>query len=545
MNDQLSPNNDSDIDPSSDFPRLSITEAPHGFLCLSELNSDGATVTVKPWEGIVPGQRFWLSIGRYPTPPEQSPVPILDIYSGEPLTSDEAINGISRKITSQQLASLPEIRTLLLMLKISLNGSENEEDATIFPHRDVTAIKKLFDKTNFTGNLNDWKQGADFNAEDLTHIEVDSNYLLRYTQTDIVEKVEKTILYKDFKGLIPNRNYALVICTHDLPPNHTGNIGVSTNDGPIDYKSVAGHFWTVHKFNNLSITSASTQIRISIRTHTHSHTSFDMDDITLFMEELPIPEISHTQTNLLFLNTVGSEGITFNIAPWGSLPGQKVWLTAYHDRIPYPLLKAHPLTDDEAENGLSVVFHPEDLLSLSNHTPLTFILDITEDGSVAKNEATTFKVLTPKLITDFVSRTTFTAGNLDHWVVERPGPDSSVDIINEDNHFFVRTIEAGAHGDTPILSKSFTGLSPHHLYKLVVPMRRVDLKTNAPRFSIQLSTGEFKEIFTLTNMEWTDYTCSLNVPQANIRFQIVSLDTRHGGNIYDIDDICLIKVDPL
>jgi hypothetical protein len=510
-------------------------------LCSSELQGRGATLILEPWDNIALGQRFWIDlIGRTGTGTEKETI---RIYTAELLTPEEVNKGLTKKITQQQLEHFYPTPYFEIQVKVTLDGSEDEKDAAVsycFFH----LIHKFFEQTNFSSSsMNDWHIDPNLAPDELTRIEMESDYALHYDREKALLRQEKVLLYKDFSGLIPNQNYKLIICMRGSSAVYT--IKVTTTESSTENGGVGvGSPWSAKEFRIL-INSASTRIKLVLMTAGTHNFYVDLDDIKLIMDALPVPTISHTQTNLLFLNTIGSEGITFSVAPWGSFPGQKVWLTAYHDQRRYDLLKAHPLTEDEARDGLSVVFHPEDLLSLSNHTPLTFTLDITEDESVAKNDATTFKVLAPKLITDFVSRTTFTANNWDQWVAESPGPGSSVDIINEDNHFFVRTIEASAHGDTPILSRTFTGLSTGYLYKLVVPMRRVDLKTNAPSFAIQLSTGEWKETFTLTNMEWTDFTYSLNVPQANIKFQIISLGTPHGGNVYDIDDICLIKVDPL
>ncbi|MBV6823775.1 hypothetical protein [Pseudomonas sp. PD9R] len=535
MNDEYTSGDNSESLPFSALPQPHIMEAPRSLLCLSKLDSRGATLTVAPWAEIAPGQRFWLNL----TGASENGVSILSIYSAEPLTPDEAINGLSRNITQQQLEHFAHSSVISIGFKVSLNGSQREEEATKFPPNSISLIKKFFDQTNFTGSLNDWSFGTDVTAQELTFQHNESNDVLRYDRTEANSKIEKTILYKDFSALLPRLAYTIYICNKRVLG--AGALGVSTGDGPIKYMAANTGFWWASAYI-ASIASTNTQIRISIPKEEHNLFTFDMDDITLIMEELPIPTISHIQTNLLFLNTIGSEGIKFSVESWGASPGQKVWLTANHDHLDYPLLSGHSLTAEEARDGLSATLDPDVLKSLANHSPLSFTLDITRDGSVAVNDATKFKILAPKLITDFVSRTTFSANNWDKWVANPFGPGNSTSIINEDNHYFARTTVSTAHGDSTILYKHFAGLSIGALYKLVVPMRRVDLKSHAPNFSIQLSTGESKETFTLTSMEWTDFSYSLYVPQTNIRFQIINLANPFEGNIYDIDDICLIKV---
>ncbi|MBV6823774.1 hypothetical protein [Pseudomonas sp. PD9R] len=534
MNAEQTSNDTDENNPSTAFPTPYVAEAPKHMLFLSEQGSLGATIKVEPWDGITPGQRFWLKItGNNVTGNTTS----LSICSGEPLTSTEVTDGLSIKITEQQLDYFSE--HFYIYFKVTFNGSDNENNATLFPLGRTYLTKKIFDYTNFTSGLNHWEKGADVVSEELYRIEVDSDLVLRYDRAKATITTEKTILYKNFTGLLPNRKYYLYICMKNF--HLAGGLAVNTDSQASEYYSLAAPYWFPLKYP-VSIKSANTQIRLSPQARDEYEYVYDMDDIILVMEDLPIPTISHVQTNLLFLNTIGAEGLLYRIAPWGALPGQKVWLTAYHDKVSYPLLVSHSLTEDEAREGISVVLHPKDLLSLSNYTPLTFILDITRDGSVAENDATKFKVLEPKLITDFISRSTFSADNWDRWD-KSSDPIFNINIKTEGSHDFVRTTESAAHGDTIILNKTFSGLATGSLYKLIVPMRRVDLNSHAPSFSIQLSTAESKEVFTLTSMEWSDFAYSLYVPQASIRFDIISLDTPSGGSAYDIDDICLIKVD--
>ncbi|ROO35595.1 hypothetical protein BIV08_24520 [Pseudomonas sp. AF76] len=139
--------------PVASLPIPLIPEAAQGGigteLDLSKFTGD-ARVTVAPWPLIAVGQKVWLRcLGKKANGDDH----LITLYAALGVTPAEVTAGLSKSLERLQLELLGNNTELMVELKVTLNGSGVEEEATVFPLRIYSFYKSLFFHcTTFTDN---------------------------------------------------------------------------------------------------------------------------------------------------------------------------------------------------------------------------------------------------------------------------------------------------------------------------------------------------------------------------------------------------------
>ncbi|NWB74700.1 hypothetical protein HX805_19740 [Pseudomonas sp. G5001] len=501
----------------SGLPKPQVEQATGSTLDLNTFQGD-AQLTVAAYAYGALGQPCWMWV----TGEREDGAPYrFDVLDGEPLSEEWLQEGVSTLLSRRDLQKLADCSRFDVHFAVNFDGRSDRASAEPFPvlhldiHQEDLVLKPLTIREAVGSQLTVWngRDGVTARVE-YDHISAHDEISVCWTQSD--------------GSCLP------------LPPK-PGNTDPKYVDFTIPREAViAGSGKTVPV--SYSVASACKRV-----------TSADLELQISVPQRLPAPEVPQAtqlpggQGTLDLRTFTGDAEITLQ-AWWFILAGQKGWLECTGTLLDgsshtLKLLVNEPITQEQANHGLSHVLPREELEKFRHRSVLNIVFKVTADGSSHVSEAIVFPVLMLLLRKQYRDLTDFNDQTLGLWTVGSGAPDArdiSIEYMGTGPDgkpdYAVRNFTFTNNSFGPILQRRFLDLESGFTYRFSVRVRRYSVAFATPKLSLRKDSIQQTPVEELVDLNWHTLSFTFTPTIAPVLLEIYSHEGATSGNDWYMDD---------
>ncbi|MGH8360616.1 MAG: hypothetical protein ACRESF_24270, partial [Pseudomonas sp.] len=501
----------------SGLPKPQVEQATGSTLDLNTFQGD-AQLTVAAYAYGALGQPCWMWV----TGEREDGAPYrFDVLDGEPLSEQWLQEGVSPLLSRRDLQTLADCSRFDVHFAVNFDGRSDRASAEPFPvlhldiHQEDLVLKPLTIREAVGSQLTVWngRDGVTARVE-YDHISAHDEISVCWTQSD--------------GSCLP------------LPPK-PGNTDPKYVDFTIPREAViAGSGKTVPV--SYSVASACKHV-----------TSADLELQISVPQRLPAPEVPQAtqlpggQGTLDLRTFTGDAEITLQ-AWWFILAGQKGWLECTGTLLDgsshtLKLLVNEPITQEQANHGLSHVLPREELEKFRHRSVLNIVFKVTADGSSHVSEAIVFPVLMLLLRKQYRDMTDFNDQTLGLWTVGSGAPDArdiSIEYMGTGPDgkpdYAVRNFTYTNNSFGPILQRRFLDLESGFTYRFSVRVRRYSVAFATPKLSLRKDSIQQTPVEELVDLNWHTLSFTFTPTIAPVLLEIYSHEGATSGNDWYMDD---------